>query len=508
MPGQRYFANKYRYFTTKHGLRIMAFGVLYDFTGNSNASKVIKGAAMVQQQWFLDAVNFAQPIDLFLLVGHNPVRGSGSTLTTVQSAIRKARPDVPVQIFGGHTHIRDFSVYDAGTTALESGRYCETLGWLSMSGIRSSNYTGAMNPAGVPNPTTPAVKNTTASATASAAPTSSANSTAFANLRYFRRYLDWNRATFAYHAVGSQSSTFDTKTGISVSNSITSLRTALNLTSLYGCAPQTWCQSCQPFMAAGNIFSLLATALSATVVNQSRADKPRLILINTGSVRFDLVEGPFTYDDSFIVSPFHDTFQYIADVPYQNAKQVIGILNNGAYQKREADFERELTPRDLGLTAAGGGEDCVDAALTSHAEMLSRRSSASYAKREKTRGHIRRQNDTILPGYVTSDDFGRDGDDTIHSAIPYYSQPNDLQANASFPTDGSSPSTVDMIFLDFIGSGYVLPALQKTGINYTTADIQQYLDPSFDTNAYLPAYAKMAWQANVPNCPVGRGVGF
>lgn len=171
----------------------MAFGVLYDFTGNSNASKVIPAATMIQQPWFQNAVNFSQPIDLFLLTGHNPVRGSGSTLTTIQKAIRKSRPNVPIQIFGGHTHIRDFAVYDSGSTGLESGRYCETLGFLSMSGIQSSNYTGVANPAGVPNPATPAVKNATTTASATAAPTASGNSTAFANLRYFRRYLDWNR---------------------------------------------------------------------------------------------------------------------------------------------------------------------------------------------------------------------------------------------------------------------------------------------------------------------------
>ena len=106
------------------------------------------------------------------------------------------------------------------------------------------------------------------------------------------------------------------------------------------------------------------------------------------------------------------------------------------------------------------------------------------------------------------DDFGTDGDDTIHSAIPFYSQPNDLQANGSFPTDGSTPNAVDLVFLDFIGAGYVVPALNKVGGSYSAADIQQYLPPAFDTNAYLPAYAKKAWQANVPNCPVGQGVGF
>src|SRR3954462_9430644 len=57
--------NKYRYFKTAHGLRIMAFGVLYDFTGNSNVSRVTKAATMVKEQWFIDAVNYAQPIDLF-----------------------------------------------------------------------------------------------------------------------------------------------------------------------------------------------------------------------------------------------------------------------------------------------------------------------------------------------------------------------------------------------------------------------------------------------------------
>lgn len=37
-----YIGKQYRYFTTEQGLRIMAFGVLFDFTGNSNVSKVTK----------------------------------------------------------------------------------------------------------------------------------------------------------------------------------------------------------------------------------------------------------------------------------------------------------------------------------------------------------------------------------------------------------------------------------------------------------------------------------
>lgn len=86
----------------------MAFGVLFDFTGNSNVSKVIKAADLVKESWFLDAVRYDKPIDLFLVIGHNPVRKTEQTSTIwfIQETIRGIRPDIPIQIFGGHTHIR------------------------------------------------------------------------------------------------------------------------------------------------------------------------------------------------------------------------------------------------------------------------------------------------------------------------------------------------------------------------------------------------------------------
>jgi hypothetical protein len=110
----------------------MAFGVLFDFTGNSNVSKVIKAADMVKQPWFQEAVNTTKPVDLFVIAGHNPVRTSvsSSTFGTVFNAIRKVRPDVPIQGFGGHTHIRDFVVYDNKATGIESGEHQTTNNFL------------------------------------------------------------------------------------------------------------------------------------------------------------------------------------------------------------------------------------------------------------------------------------------------------------------------------------------------------------------------------------------
>ncbi|KAE8453312.1 hypothetical protein EG329_011379 [Mollisiaceae sp. DMI_Dod_QoI] len=469
-----YIGKQYRYFTTKHGLRIMAFGVLYDFTGNSNVSKVIHAADMVKQQWFLDAVNYTEPIDLFLVIGHNPIRTTdySSTFGLLHSTIRGIRPTVPIQAFGGHSHIRDFQVYDDMSTGLESGRYCETLGWLSMSGIKSDTYTGLNNPRGVPNPTRKATNTSTT------------------GLVYSRRYLDWNRLTFEYHATKSQDSTFDDHSGLRVTGDITDARKALDLELLYGCAPATYCMSCQPFLASGNIFSLVQTALGAIVVNASRSTIPRFVIVNTGSIRFDLVKGPFTYDDSFIVSPFTDAFQYV-NVPYALAKNVLNSLNGAP-----------LTPkRDSMGIVDSYMHQIKDSCLDPTISLIS-----GQTGELKSRGVIRRQT-VVTPGYTTSDDFGTDGDDTPHSKIPYYSQPNYVAGNASFPTDDTTPASVDVVFLDYFAPT-VVSILNKLGGSYTTTDVSYYMPPNFTTQTYLPLYAKQYWQANVPNCPVGQGVGY
>lgn len=460
-----YIGAKYRYFTTDHGLRIMAFGVLFDFTGNSNVSKVTKGKDMVKQQWFLDAVNFTQPIDLFLVAGHNPILTSdaGSTFGLVRNAIRAVHPTTPIQVFGGHSHIRAFQAYDETSTGLESGRYCETLGWLSIGGINSSTYTGIQNPRGVPNPTTKATNTSTSS------------------LVYSRKYLDWNRLTFQYHS--SSDGTFDIHSGLRVTSDITAARKQLGLASVTGCAPQTYCQSCVPFGSAGNIFTLTSLATAATVVNASRSTIPRITFINTGSIRFDLYKGPFTYDDSFIVSPFTDKFLYIANVPYAQAYGLLNALNGGAVNKRSMG----IVPSQLGET-----DSCIDPII----------GSISSAQDLKPRGVIRRQ--ALSPGYITTDSFGTDGDDTPHAKIPNYRQPNyagGFAANASFPADGSNPVVIDVVFLNFITAN-VITALNKLGGSWVIGDVTPYVDTKFNAQSYLPAYAKLAWQANSASCPV------
>ncbi|KAI1776001.1 Metallo-dependent phosphatase-like protein [Hypoxylon cercidicola] len=465
----QYIGKTQRYFTTQHGLRVMAFGVLFDFTGNTNATKVIPAKTMVTQQWFLDALNCPEPVDIFVVLGHNPARGgnTGSTFPIVFDAIRAVHPDTPIQFLGGHSHIRDFAVFDSSSTSLESGRYCETLGWLSMSGFDATNsgFNGIMpGPAGVPNPTRKATQNSTSP------------------FVYSRRYLDWNRRTFEYHAATWYDQSFDYNNGLAATAEITKDRQQLNLSDVYGCVPQDYCLTCTPFNSSGNIFPLLSNALAATVVNESRTDIPRYIIANTGSVRFDMYKGPFTYDDQFIVSPFRDVFLYIPEVPYSLASGLLGSLNNaGASQKRNLGvmpMERDI---------------CVDPPLGHISEV--KRGEENISRSRITR----RQVVDTVPGYTTSDDFGRDGDDTAHSEIPYYEIPDFFQGEAGF-NESSQADVVDVIFVDFIESD----VLAILGSNYSSDDVSYYINSDFTTQDYLPLYVtnSEAFQAGMPNCTV------
>ncbi|KAK8026861.1 hypothetical protein PG991_003917 [Apiospora marii] len=462
-----YIGKQYKYFTTQHGLRIMAFGVLFDFTGNTNVTKITKAKEMVTQDWFKQAVNSTEPVDMFLLLGHNAVRSSmGGTFEVIHDAIRQAHPRTPIQIFGGHTHIRDFAVLDDSSTALESGRYCETLGWVSMSGFSKSNSAWAgisPNPRGVPNPTRKATTNSTSS------------------FLYSRRYLDWNRATFEFHAVGKQDDKkFDNSSGLATTAEITKYRTQLNLAEVYGCTPKDYCMSCAPFDSPDNIFPLLSQAMAEVVVNETRKDIPRYVISNTGGIRFDMHKGPFTYDDFFIVSPFRDALLYVPEVHCSKAATLLDKLNKaGASQKRNIGSMR--VERDI----------CVDPIV---APLMSRDEDESSSHERAFGAVTRRQVVDLVPGYTTSDDFGTDGDDTAHSRIPSYSIPDYFQGRPALAQKAAPipPMCIENDVLAILGS------------DYSSGDVTYYISSNYTTQDYLPQFVKQSdnFQAGLANCTI------
>jgi 2',3'-cyclic-nucleotide 2'-phosphodiesterase (5'-nucleotidase family) len=195
-------APRFRKFTTKNqGIRIISFGFLFNFHGNANNTVVQPVQDTVKEQWFQDAIRM-KDIDLFLVAGHVPVRDS-EEYDIIYNSIRAARWDIPIVFFGGHTHIRDYRKWESKAQGIESGRYMETLGFLSMTGLSTGKKDSILPEKSSPN--------------------------------YQRLYIDNNLYSLQHHT-GTNESTFATDIGKNVSTAISNARSKLNLDHAFGCA--------------------------------------------------------------------------------------------------------------------------------------------------------------------------------------------------------------------------------------------------------------------------------
>lgn len=466
----------------------MAFGVYADLDPHHDDVEVHFFDQLVQEQWFHDNVTRPE-VDLFVVIGHNPVRfdpnysDNNSTLRNVTEAIQRLRPGIPIQVFGGHSHMRDFMVYNENVTALQSGKYGDTLGWLAMTGIASATYNGSWAPAGVAHPDRPA-KIVTTYRSFDTAPGKS-------NLTYARRYLDWNRETFKFHTHTSEGEEFfDTSKGLYATSKITELRKDYNLSTYYGCAPRSYCISCKPPSDEGNIYTLLQKALETIVVNETRRNIPRLLFANEGGVRYDLAQGPFTSDDKYIVSPFNNTFRYVANVSSHDASQIKSILDD------EGKCHHTSLPQKSESLQA---DDSDWQPTPPHTQ-------TDYSKQSVLSHLSRRANDEatgmLSPGYTTKDDFGDDGDDTRHAEIPVYKQSHSVQGNVTIP--GKVSEFYDVVFISHMESE-VLKALNCTNPKLRSSEV--YTPGRINTVELISLYAKEKWNIPQESCAVGGWIG-
>ena len=125
-------------------------------------------------------------------------------------------------------------------------------------------------------------------------------------------------------------------------------------------------------MAMYKPLTLLTEVLPKVVVGDARADQ-RYFLFDTGTIRFDLYQGPFTTDTTKQITPFADNFDYIRDVPRDAAIKIAQVL----IESPDDD--------EYGMPVSKP-QDCDDS------------DSKSYHRQR-----------VMTPGYITTDDLGTDG---------------------------------------------------------------------------------------------------
>ncbi|KAG8626963.1 hypothetical protein KVT40_005908 [Elsinoe batatas] len=435
-------APRYRKFTTKNqGIRMVAFGFLFDFHGNANNTVVISVEETVKQKWFQDAIRDRE-VDLFVVAGHVPVRDSTET-TAIFKAIRSVQWDVPIQFFGGHTHIRDYAIYDKASVGLESGRYMETIGFQSITGVST--------------PKAPSEK---------------------ASLKFERLYIDNNLYSLHAHS-GYNTSTFATDLGKNATEAITAARKKLNLDKAYGCAPQTYWLSRAPYPSKESLLTWLDTEVLPWIganitTSDAKKVRPAIVLSNSGAMRFDIFEGTFTIDTKFLLSPFTSGLRRLKDVPYEKANKILQLLNNKgpimlqdlvASTNDHLDLEsysvaiarekmlRELTPPQPPVRSPIYAIPPIADLQPDAQQPLSLHHSQTVSS----------DDGDLTPGYTTYDDASSSspGDDTIHAPIRFYHTPNVIGSNVEID-DANPPETVDLIYNEFIERWIVL-ALRYLG---------------------------------------------
>ncbi|KAH8994624.1 Metallo-dependent phosphatase-like protein [Lactarius akahatsu] len=214
--------SRFAKFKTRKGRKVTSLGDVYDFTGNDHNTTVQNVEDMVKEAW-------DEP-DFFLLVGHMPVARDNSlhSRPLVFNAVRAVHPTTPILILGGRTHIRDCLQFDGRSIAPESGRYMETLGFLSV----DLDHRGSKR-----------------------------------NLTVNRRYLDPHRVTYEYHT-NSRDSSFDTSIGRQITEGLKELAARFGLDFKFGTAPRDYTLSRDPFPSNGSLLRIvdqvLPTALTLT----------------------------------------------------------------------------------------------------------------------------------------------------------------------------------------------------------------------------------------------------
>ncbi|KAG0266846.1 hypothetical protein BG011_000461 [Mortierella polycephala] len=403
------FGNLYRKFRMKYGTRVMSYGFIFNYNNPTTNSVIEPSNVTVTLPWFQKSLK--EKVDVYLIVGHVPVRFAEAT--DVVKAIRAVHPTVPIIVMGGHAHVRDFTQYDARAVGMASGRYLETVGWLSVQGIHDQACRVKTACIG---------KNLTAT----------------------RRYLDNNRHSFKTHALAHPRQKFDTWKGHKITNEIATLRGSLKLTTVLGCAPQAYYISRYPVTDSRSAYHLVANEiLPFYAVDKSRPN-PSVVFIHAHALRFDILKGTFSVDDSFCVSPYYYKLIYVT-APFKIAKKVLPTLNPPELQKR--DF--------------------------------------STASR-----HIA-ANSNLTLGYVTNDDYGYGGDDWPHIPYPEVTVPS--YVSSPLPSDLNDDDLVDVIWLDFFTKKMesTLKELDPS-TTYVPASYRQ----DVDSHSMLVNFVEDKWSSN------------
>ena len=211
----------------------------------------------------------------------------------------------------GHEHIRDckYNYYDKKDVRIAGGRFLETVGWLSVKFLEDGK------------------------------------------MEVSRRYIDSNLHNYAYHA-GIHVKNFTTKLGREIKKKIDVLWKKFNLGDVIGYIDRDYYQTRVPSNDSSSLVTFLKNEILPTsITNEDRKEDARLIIVNSGAIRYDLYKGFVNKNDLYTAFPFVNTFLYVKDVPYVIASQMVKTMNNLPGQPFFNYLNEDISTSSLGYVS-------------------------------------------------------------------------------------------------------------------------------------------------------------
>lgn len=406
------YGNKFIYMETPaNHLRVLCLSFIFNYQINNPRAKVTPCIDSVKLPWFQQVVKDypEDSIDMLVVFGHIPARDEENhELKDLHEYLRQIYPNIVIQYFGGHSHIRDFVELDPKATCLQSGRFSETVGFLSINNVTDDE---------------PGIS---------------------------RSYIDFNKRSFKFH---THSLDLLTKRGLKVTHRLNQLRETLQLNERFGTTPQTYYMMARPIDSEENIYYLLKNEvlprLTSDLIPSDELSMNRIIMLNTGAVRYDLFKGSFTRDTEYSVLPFANDWKYMKLEKWV-AIQIEKFLN----------AEPVIT-----MLAPPEQKSVQNMMIMSQSDHL-KVQECPFIKKPR-----------LTEGYTTGDDYGCDGDDTPHNSQNIFPLPNVIQSS-TLSTEygmGHENELIDFIFFSFLKDD-ILKALKHIDPSraYTDDDVKGY----------------------------------
>ncbi|POS85161.1 hypothetical protein EPUL_004687, partial [Erysiphe pulchra] len=248
--------------------------------------------------------------------------------------------------------------------------------------------------------------------------------------------------------------------GKNVTSFIAKARNNLDLDYKYGCVPRNLSQLRSTFPKNDSFVTWFVNELLPDIARKKshQASVATFVMVSSGFMRSDLLKGPFTRDTSYIFTPFNDNFKMIKNVPF---KAALDIYNRGFWDRRNVvaqPFNQVSTSEQTLLRSRSFGSKSInrDKKLLDNQKFFT-------ASRPPT----------PVEGYVTIDDDGSDGDDTLHLPLAKIVQPPPIiSAVVGLPAEGE-PEFADLVYNLYV-TPMMLSLLNNMGHNFNTTNVEDY----------------------------------